>query len=181
MNHNTQPRRHVKEPKVSMPEKFDGTRSKFRGFVQQVRLLIRLQHDRYPDGASQVGLVGTLLSGTALSWFAPLLEKESPLLYNFDAFLKEFAATFGEADRERVADTKIRSLRQGSRPASTYAAEFRQLACDVDWNENGFISQFRCGLRDDVKDLLLTMPQVNTLSEFITQAIACDNQLFERR
>ena len=24
------------------------------------------------------------------------------------------------------------------------------------------------------------MPQVNTLSEFITQAIACDNRLFER-
>ena len=72
-------------------------------------------------------------------------------------------------------------MRQGSRPASTFAAEFRQLACDVDWNENGFISQFWCGLCDDVKDLLLTMPQVNTLSEFITQAIACDNRLFERR
>ena len=25
------------------------------------------------------------------------------------------------------------------------------------------------------------MPQVNTLSEFITQAIVCDNRLFERR
>ena len=47
-NHITQPRRHVKELKVSMPEKFDGTRSKSRGFVQQVRLLICLQHDRYP-------------------------------------------------------------------------------------------------------------------------------------
>ena len=32
-----------------------------------------------------------------------------------------------------------------------------------------------------MKDLLLTMPQVNTLSEFITQAIVCDNRLFERR
>ena len=61
-----------------------------------------------------------------------VLEKKSPLFYNFDAFLKEFAATFGEVDRERVANTKIRSLRQGSRLASTYAAEFQQLACDVD-------------------------------------------------
>ena len=85
-NHSTQPRRYLKEPKVIMPKKFDGMRSKFRGFVQQVRLLICLQHDRYPDGASQVGLVGTLLLGTTLSWFAPLLEKESFLLHNFDAF-----------------------------------------------------------------------------------------------
>ena len=109
-----------------------------------------------------------------------MLEKESPLPYNFDTFLKEFAATFGEADREEVADTKIRSLRQGLHLASTYATKFRQLACDVDWNENDFISQFRYGLRDNMKDLLLTMPQVNTLSEFITQAIVCDNRLFEK-
>ena len=104
-----------------------------------------------------------------------MLKNELPLFYNFDAFLKEFASTFGKADQERVADTKIRSLRQGSRPTSIYAAEFRQLVCDVDWNKNDFISQFWCNLRDDVKDLLLTMPQVSTLSEVISQAIVCDN------
>jgi hypothetical protein len=32
-----------------------------------------------------------------------------------------------------------------------------------------------------VKDLLITMPKVETLQEFITQAITCDNRLFERR
>jgi hypothetical protein len=31
-----------------------------------------------------------------------------------------------------------------------------------------------------VKDLLITMPKVETLQEFITQAITCDNRLFER-
>jgi hypothetical protein len=28
------------EPKISLPEKFDGTQPKFRGFVSQVRLII---------------------------------------------------------------------------------------------------------------------------------------------
>jgi hypothetical protein len=32
-----------------------------------------------------------------------------------------------------------------------------------------------------VKDLLLTMPNVDTLGEFITQAIVSNNRLFERR
>jgi hypothetical protein len=32
-----------------------------------------------------------------------------------------------------------------------------------------------------VKDLLITMPKVESLQEFISQAIACDNRLFERR
>jgi hypothetical protein len=31
-----------------------------------------------------------------------------------------------------------------------------------------------------VKDLLITMPKVETLQEFIIQAITCNNQLFER-
>ena len=35
-------------------------------------------------------------------------------------------------------------------------------------------------LRDDVKDLLITMPRIETLEEFMTQAITCNNQLFER-
>ena len=43
---------------------------------------------RYPTDSSRVGLVGTLLSGTGLAWFASLLEKESPLLNNFEDFIE---------------------------------------------------------------------------------------------
>ena len=90
---------HAQEPKVSLPDKFDGTRSHFRGFINQIKLIIRLQPQRYPDDFRRVGLVGTLLSGPAQAWFAPLIETSSPLLDNFDDFLKEFEATFGETDR----------------------------------------------------------------------------------
>lgn len=171
----------TKEPRIGLPDKFDGTRSKFRGFVNQIRLLIRMQPLRYPTGEIQVGLIGTLLSGTALSWFSPLVEKNSPLLQDLDDFLEEFTNTFGETDKARTATTKLRSLQQRSRAASVYAAEFRQLACDVDWDDNALISTFRWGLRDDVKDLLLNLPDPTTLSEAITQAVRCDNRLFERR
>ena len=51
---------------------------------------------RYPTDASRVGLVGMLLSDSALAWFAPLLEKESPLLNNFEEFLSEFLSEFLE-------------------------------------------------------------------------------------
>ena len=32
-----------KEPRIVLPEKFDGTRSKFRDFVNHIRLIFRLQ------------------------------------------------------------------------------------------------------------------------------------------
>ena len=82
----------MKEPKISLPTKFDGTRSQFRGFLNQVRLIIYMHPNRYPVDATRVGLVGTLLTGTALAWFALLLEKKSPKLDNFDAFINEFQA-----------------------------------------------------------------------------------------
>ena len=78
-----------------------------------------------------MGLVGTLLSGSALAWFAPLLEKESPLVNNFEEFLSEFKACFGDKDSIRTTINKIQRLRQGDRLASTYAADFRLLAYDI--------------------------------------------------
>jgi hypothetical protein len=170
-----------KEPRVSLPEKFDGDRTKLRDFVNQVRLVFRLQPHRYATEETQVGLIGSLLIGIALSWLSSLLEKDSPLLANLDQFLEEFSRTFGERDRALITTTKLRTLQQRSRPASAYVVEFQQLTCDLDWNDTALITMFRWGLRDDIKTLLLNLPKPTTLSEAITQAIDCDNQLFEQR
>ena len=172
---------HFFEPKVSLPEKFDGTRSRFRGFINQIRLIIRLQPQRYGDGLRQVGLVGTLLSGPAQAWFAPLVETSSPLLEDFPAFLAELEATFGETDRRRTTLNKIYALEQGSRATSVYASEFRQLACDVNWDDQALADHFRRGLRSNVKNLLLNFPEPTSLSQAISQAVHCDNRLFEFR
>lgn len=52
----------------------------------------------------------------------------------------------------------------------------------MDWeSEMALIRQFQWGLREDVKDLLLTLPDAITLSEAITQVVRCDNRLFLRK
>ena len=76
-----------KKPRIVLPEKFDGTQSKFRDFVNHIRLIFCLQAQRYPTAEIQIGLIGSLLTGAAFSWFSPLLEKNSPLLMDLDAFL----------------------------------------------------------------------------------------------
>ena len=65
----------AKEQKINMTEKFDGTKSKFRSFMQQVKLFLRLHSSRYLDNMTQVGFVGTLLSGIGFVSFTPLMEK----------------------------------------------------------------------------------------------------------
>jgi hypothetical protein len=123
---------HAWKPKFIMPEKFNGTRSKFRGFMQQVNLFLRLHPSRYPDDSMQVAFVGSLLSGRTFSWFAPFLEKHSPVLQDMAQFEALFTAAFGDSDRERVAETKMQSLRQGTRSAAIYATEFQQLTYDLE-------------------------------------------------
>jgi hypothetical protein len=154
-----------RKPRISLPKKFDGTRSKFQGFVNQVRLITILQPERYPTKQSRVGLIGTLLTGQALSWFAPLFEKRAPVLNNFEAFLATFAEAFEDHDEARSTTTKIYILRQGTHPPSVYMSDFRLLACDINWDKEVLMSQFHWRLRDDVKDLLLSMPNLQTLNE----------------
>ena len=147
--------------------------------MNQVQLINILQPQRYPTDATCVELVGTLLTGSTLSWFAPLFEKNAAILSNFETFLEAFSEAFGEHDKIRSGTTKICSLRQGTRLASNYVSEFWQLACDINWDEPTLISQFYSGLQ--VKDLLLSLSDPSTLDETINQAIKCNNRLFKCR
>jgi hypothetical protein len=65
-------------------------------------------------------------------------------------------------------------------PSSIYATDFRQLACDVDWDDKALFSAFWWGFRDDLKDILLNLLDPLILTETITQVMQYDNQLFER-
>jgi hypothetical protein len=125
--------------------------------------------------------VGTLLLGPAQVWFAPLVETTSPLLENISKFLTNLEAMFRETDRRQTTLTKLFTLQQHSHPASVYVLEFHQLACDVNWDDQVLCDQFRRGLRNDVKNLLLNFLEPTSLSQTISQAVQCDNRLFESR
>ena len=49
----------IKETKISLPTKFDGSTVHFRGFLNKVRFVIQMHPTSYPIDASRVGLVGT--------------------------------------------------------------------------------------------------------------------------
>ncbi len=95
--------------------------------------------------------------------------------------MEKFEAMFGDSDKAKTLANKLRRLQQRTRSTTVYASKSRQLAYDVKWGEAALIDQFRYGLRDDVQDLLLTLVDLFSFSEVITQAIRCDNHLFERR
>lgn len=92
------------------------------------------------------------------------MEKDSWLLYDLNSFLEVFTATFKESHWKRVVETKFLSLRQRSRSATIYAADFQNLAYNMDWNDKALINQFWYGLKNSIKDFLLIMPKVESLN-----------------
>jgi hypothetical protein len=49
---------------------------------------------------------GTLLSSMALVWFTPLLKHQSLLFNDFETFIDEFNATFGDFDKNAHLTSK---------------------------------------------------------------------------
>ena len=70
----SQPVNSVSAPRISFPEKFDGTRAKFRDFINQMEFIFRSFPSFFPDSTSKIFSFGTNLTGNALKWFNPYLE-----------------------------------------------------------------------------------------------------------
>ena len=173
-----------REPKVPLPEKFDGTRSEYRGFISQMELVFMLNPSRFPNDAAKVGTIGTLLTGKVRQWFTPFIERAtdySEILNDYSAFRVLMDSCFSDPDRAVTASNKIRRLFQGRRPAAHYAADFRSLAVDLDWNDASLMDQYRHGLNDSVKDMLIHYPIPASLDSLIALSVQLDNRIYERR
>ncbi|KAH9264030.1 hypothetical protein BASA83_012501 [Batrachochytrium salamandrivorans] len=64
-----------REPKAALPDKFDGSRRHFRGFMNQLELVFQLQDQRYDTDRKKIATLGTLLTDKALAWYNPYIEQ----------------------------------------------------------------------------------------------------------
>ncbi|OMJ14694.1 Retrotransposon-derived protein PEG10, partial [Smittium culicis] len=172
---------HVPAARIALPERYDGDRSQFRGFTNQCRLLFFTHPDHYPSQTNKVGLAMSLLTGNALRWASPYIEKGSPVLQDYELFMKEFSKVFDDPQRTRTANDAIRALRQGFTTVSMYASEFRRLMMDLDWNESALVSQFSEGLNENILDTLALFQTPSDLEGYINAAITVDTRLTRRK
>lgn len=180
------------EPKLKLPDSYDGSRSQFRGFLNQCRLYLSMKPRTYASHRAKVGLIISLLTGPALSWATPILEREGKqgdpdepadidLMENYPKFVDEFTRMFDDPNRARSAEMQLLRLRQGKRSATVYTSEFQRVSQDTDWNNAALQSQFRLGLAEEVKDELARVDPPKSLRELTQLAIRIDNRLHERR
>ncbi|KAH9270319.1 hypothetical protein BASA83_007660 [Batrachochytrium salamandrivorans] len=87
----------LREPEAALPNKFDGSRKNFRGFINQLELVFQLQDQRYDTDRKKIATLGTLLTDKALSWYNPYIEQPERYAYDlssWSAFKARMKATF---------------------------------------------------------------------------------------
>jgi Retrotransposon gag protein len=64
-------------------------------------------------------------------------------------------------------------LRQGTRSVQAYTREFKEIAANLDWNDNALRDVYYKGLQEEVKDLLVYEPLPKDFGGLIKVAIRC--------
>jgi Ty3 transposon capsid-like protein len=168
------------EPKLPLPERFNGNRKLYRTFSQQVKTILVLNASRFPTDESKILFIGSLLTGDAAHWFEATTRHDSQI--TFQTFNDLFSQLFSDPHTVTTARREIRSLAQGTMSASVFCTKFLALSADTGFNEPALIDLFRSNLSPAIKDVLATSADCpSTINEFIKYVITIDNRLFERK
>lgn len=166
--------------KLPLPEKYDGKRHLFRQFINSIKLHFSVSPDCFSSDSAKTAFVASLLRGSALDWITPFLEQQDQMLASWKDFESRFTAMFDDPHRAKTAVTKLTQLRQGRRPVVVYAAEFRRIIMDADFDNNAQVYWFRVGLSDSILDELTHTSAETELDKFIAQCVLIDTRLRER-
>jgi hypothetical protein len=167
--------------KMAMPEKFNGSRALYRGFINQLNLLFMVNATTYSTDAIKIAVLASYLTGPALTWFNPYLENQAAhavALSSYVAFCLEMDSFFQPIDRSAMAAMKLNDLAmKPGQSVSDFASIFLQLSAEVDWNEAALMNRFELGLSSAVADMMVMHNSAITLKEMMTLAIKLDGRL----
>ena len=168
-----------KDPKVQPPNKFDGTdSSQLPTFLFQLGLVFDSRPSAYPTEKSKVNYAMSFLAGHATIYVQQFAGKEEPPLWlsDFSSFASQLKNVFGNPDVIGDTSRKLRRLQQTD-TVTAYAANFRLLAGQLEWNNQALVSQFLEGLSYPIQRELTRTVYPKDLEELIDHAVRVDNLL----
>ncbi|KAK3572849.1 hypothetical protein QTP86_008256 [Hemibagrus guttatus] len=144
------PAAHSESPRLALPDKFDGSADRCRGFLRQCEVFFSHQPGMYREEETQCALVTSLLTSRALEWASAVWDADPQIRSSFRVF-------------------------QGSDTAADYAIKFRTLAAQSGWNDASLWAVLRAGLNPELQTELACRTEATTLSKFVATAIRLDN------
>lgn len=167
---------------LAAPERFQGDPDKYRTFINQCKLHFLCRPTSFPDATSKAAFLLSHLTGTAAAWANPLLESNSPMLYDFDLLVVEMSRIFDTRHKVQSRDLELLDLHQGKGTLIEYLMRFNQLSAETSWPEGKKAVVFYKGLNNSMKDALTAVPSLPTLfPDLVDLALQIDARRLERR
>jgi len=163
--------------------RFSGSdRTQLRGWIAQLRIVIRHTPNRFPDEQAKMQYAFNRLSGLALKQILPHVWENGEIgLEDLAAFIQLLEAAFGDPDRVATTARNMKEIKQKNREFSQYYAEFQVIAADLDWNPSALRNALRSGVSEEMKDSFIHTDMLDELPAFVTLCQKRDNQIPQRK
>jgi hypothetical protein len=156
------------KPKGNKPQEYQGRRENTKQFIHQCELYFRINPMSEKD---KVSVAASYLRGSAFTWFGTF-EESFGQIKTFEDFKTALTGAFGEADRAEKAKIALGKLRQTKSCAAYNSAGYSTA------DQTILTDVYNQGLKMEVRNLMLTFPIRDTLSATMTDAMTCDNRIF---
>lgn len=169
------------QPKLSLPEKFDGSPSACKGFLLQCSMYFNQQTQSYSTDESRVSFICSLLTGRALEWATALWYGGQLSFPSYDEFLTQFREVFEHSAGGKDPGELLLTLLQGNSTSAHYTLSFRTLAAQAGWEEEPLKLLYRKGLNSDLQGELACRDDGKSLNQIMELAIRLNNLIHSRR
>jgi len=127
--------------------------------------------NQFATDEARVKFLMSYMLGKPLEWVSCLRKNNSPILNNYESFVRNLKSNFGDYTSEAiVANSKLCSLRQRKLGhAFEYIAEFQRIAQYSNFNENAKVYMFIKGLKQPLREkLAMVQPNPTSLAQVST-------------
>ncbi|POW11484.1 hypothetical protein PSTT_05277 [Puccinia striiformis] len=169
-----------KGPKMGLPDKFDGTRGeKAANWVKQIGVYMIGHPHQFPDDRTKILWSLSYLEGPALTWagqFHDRLFRNEEVKYD-EEFGAAFTSMYLDTERKPRAEAALRKLKQ-TKSAAEYTHQFNIHASHAGWEAPTLISQYRQGLKSNIRlALLISRVEFTTVAEISNLSLKIDNEI----
>jgi hypothetical protein len=166
--------------KINPPSPFTGPREHSRSFLGQCDLVFNTQPEIYDNDTKKIQYTCSYLRDNAFTWYLTSELSRPGNKTTYAEFCDLFLTAFGDTDLESKAKRDIRNLKQrGS--CSNYTTEFNRIIVNTSYNDAAKLDLYHYGLKDEVKDLLLSFEPTTDLKTYQRNAIKCDDRIYQRK
>ena len=166
-----------KEPKISEPPEFDGKPSEYASFINHCDLYFRMRSATFDSNYVKVAYVISRCRSSPAEWGHSLIESNSDVLYDYDAFKEQLSSMYADTQRHIALHRKLTTLKQtGS--AAKFAAEFKSTTNILGIQDESRVALFTNALKPELQRALALVRGIKTFDELVEAAVRIDNLNF---